>query len=64
MPKIPNPIKTAETKVISKSLSGDEFIVSLQEGQGKVHTLYLNKEESSQIDLGDSVKITLEKVEK
>ncbi len=64
MPKTPNPIKSAETKVISKSLSGDQFIVSLQEGQGKVHTIYMTKEESAQIDLGDSVKITLEKVEK
>ncbi|MFA5232084.1 MAG: hypothetical protein WC410_00150 [Candidatus Paceibacterota bacterium] len=64
MAKTPSPIKSAETKVISKTLSGDQFIVSLQEGQGKVHTIYMTKEESSQIDLGDSVKITLEKVEK
>lgn len=64
MAKTPSPIKTAEAKVISKSLSGDQFIVSLQEAQGKVHTLYLTKEESSKIDLGDSIKITLEKVEK
>jgi hypothetical protein len=64
MPKISSPIKSAETKVISKTLSGDQFIISLQEGQGKVHTIYLTKEESSRIDLGDSVKITLEKVEK
>ncbi len=64
MPKTPSPIKSAETKVISKTLSGDQFIVSLQEGQGKVHTIYMTKEESAQIDLGDSVKITLEKVEK
>ena len=64
MAKTPSPIKTAEAKVISKSLSGDQFIVSLQETQGKVHTLYLTKEESAKIDLGDSIKITLEKVEK
>lgn len=57
-------IKTAIVRVISKTLSGNEFIVSVQEDQSKVHTLYMTKEESSQFDLGDSLKITLEKVEK
>lgn len=56
-------IKTAQVTVISKTLSGSDFIVSLQEGQGRVHTIYLAKEESSKIDLGDKLQVTIEKVE-
>lgn len=56
-------IKTAATTVISKTLSGGDCIVSLQEDQGRVHTIYLSQEESSKIDLGHKLKFTLEKVE-
>jgi len=56
-------IKTAATTVISKTLSGSDCIVSLQEDQGRVHTIYLSQEESSKIDLGHKLKFTLEKVE-
>jgi len=58
-----NSIKICEATVISKTLSGSDFIVSLQEDKGKVHTLYLVKEESSKIDLGEIIQIILEKVE-
>lgn len=58
-----NLVKTCKVVVISKTLSGNDFIVSLQEGQGKVHTHCLNKDESSKIDLGDKLQITIEKVE-
>lgn len=58
-----NLIKAGKAVVISKTLSGDNFIVSLQEEQGKVHTMYLTKEESFKIDLGDKVQITIEKSE-
>ena len=58
-----NLVKTCKVAVISKTLSGNDFIISLQEGQGKVHTHCLNKEESSKIDLGDKLQITIEKVE-
>lgn len=56
-------VKTAQATVISKTLSGGDFIVSLQEDGGRVHTIYLTREESSQIDLGDKVQVTIEKVE-
>jgi hypothetical protein len=56
-------IKTTATTVISKTLSGSDCIVSLQEDQGRVHTIYLSQEESSKIDLGYKLKFTLEKVE-
>jgi hypothetical protein len=56
-------IKTAATTVISKTLSGSDCIVSLQEDQGRVHTIYLSQEESSKIDLGYKLKFILEKVE-
>jgi len=56
-------IKTAAVSVISKTLSGSDCIVSLQEDQGRVHTIYLSQEESSKIDLGHKLKFTLEKVE-
>ncbi|MFA5961919.1 MAG: hypothetical protein WC848_04520 [Parcubacteria group bacterium] len=49
--------------VLSKTLSGGDCIVSLQEGQGRVHTIYLSLEESSKIDLGHKLKFTIEKVE-
>ncbi|KKS56515.1 MAG: hypothetical protein UV23_C0040G0006 [Candidatus Nomurabacteria bacterium GW2011_GWF1_42_40] len=49
--------------VLSKTLSGGDCIVSLQEDQGRVHTVYLSKEESSKIDLGHKLKLTIEKVE-
>ena len=63
MAKSNSTIKTGQVIVISKTLSGNDFIISLQEGQGKVHTHCLNKEESSKIDLGDKLQITIEKVE-
>ena len=56
-------IKIVATTVISKTLSGSDCIVSLQEDQGRVHTIYLSQEESSKIDLGYKLKFTLEKVE-
>jgi hypothetical protein len=49
--------------VLSKTLSGSDCIVSLQEDQGRVHTVYLSREESSKIDLGYKLKITLENIE-
>ena len=58
-----NLIKISEVKVISKTLSGSDFIISLQEGQGKVHSLQLTKDESSKVDLGDKLKIIIEKSE-
>jgi len=58
-----NLIKTSEVKVISKTLSGSDFIISLQEGQGKVHSVQFTKEESSKVDLGDRLKIIIEKSE-
>jgi hypothetical protein len=56
-------IKTAAVSVISKTLSGSDCIVSLQEEQGRVHTIYLSQEESSKIDLGHKLKLTFERVE-
>ena len=63
MAKTNSIIKTASVTVISKTLSGPDCIVSLQEEQGRVHTLYFSQQESSKIDLGHKLKITLEKVE-
>lgn len=56
-------IKTAAVSVISKTLSGSDCIVSLQEEQGRVHAIYLSQEESSKIDLGHKLKLTFERVE-
>lgn len=50
-------------KAMSKTLSGSDCIVSFQEDQGRVHTLYLNKEESSAIDLGDTIQLIIAKVD-
>jgi len=58
-----NLVKTCKVTVISKTLSGNDVIASLQEGQGKVHTQCLTEEESSKIDLGNKLQITIEKVE-
>jgi len=63
MAKTNSIIKTAAVSVISKTLSGSDCIVSLQEEQGRVHTIYLSQEESSKIDLGHKLKVTIEKVE-
>jgi hypothetical protein len=63
MAKTNSIIKTAAVSVISKTLSGSDCIASLQEEQGRVHTIYLSREESSKIDLGHKLKFTLEKVE-
>ena len=63
MAKTNSIIKTAATVVLSKTLSGNDCIVSLQEDQGWVHTIYFFKEESSKIDLGHKIKITLERIE-
>ncbi|OGI36054.1 MAG: hypothetical protein A2259_01870 [Candidatus Moranbacteria bacterium RIFOXYA2_FULL_43_15] len=56
-------IKTVSVTVISKTLSGSDCIVSLQEDHGRVHTIYLSQEESSKIDLGHKLKFTIEKVD-
>ncbi len=58
-----NLIKTSTVTIISKTLSGSDCIVSFQEDQGKVHTIFFTKDESTKIDLGQKIKITLEKVE-
>lgn len=63
MAKTNSIIKTSAAAVLSKTLSGNDCIVSLQEDQGRVHTIYFSKEESSKIDLGDKIKITLERIE-
>jgi len=63
MAKTNSIIKTAAVSVISKTLSGSDCIVSLQEDQGRVHTIYLSQEEVSKIDLGQKLKFTIEKVE-
>lgn len=55
--------KVITATVLSKTLSGSNCIVSLQEDQGRVHTIYLSKEESSKVDLGYKIKLTIEKVE-
>lgn len=58
-----NIIKNVTVAVLSKTLSGEDCIVSLQEQHGRVHTVYLSREESSKIDLGHGLKLTIEKVE-
>lgn len=58
-----NSTKVITATVLSKTLSGSDCIVSLQEDQGRVHTIYLSKEESSKVDLGHKLKLTIEKVE-
>ena len=58
-----NLIKSVAVTVLSKTLSGSDCIVSLQEEHGRVHTIYLSREESSVLDLGYSLKLTIEKVE-
>lgn len=63
MAKTNSIIKTATVIVLSKTLSGNDCIVSLQEDQGRVHTIYFSKEESSKIDLGHKIRIVLEKIE-
>lgn len=63
MAKTNQAAKVITTIVLSKTLSGSDCIVSLQEDQGRVHTLYLSKDESSKIDLGHKLKLTIEKVE-
>ena len=57
--QIPSKIAT----VISKTMSGNDFLITLQESQGCVHTLQVKKEDSVQLDLGDKIKITIQKVE-
>ena len=58
-----NSTKVITATVLSKTLSGNDCIVSLQEDQGRVHTIYLSKEESSKVDLGNKLKLTVEKVD-
>ena len=58
-----NLVKSVAVTVLSKTLSGGDCIVSLQEEHGRVHTLYLSREESSVLDLGYNLKLTIEKVE-
>ena len=63
MAKTNQTTKVITAIVLSKTLSGSDCIVYLQEDQGRVHTVYLSKEESSKIDLGYKLKLTIEKVE-
>ena len=64
MPKnTENQIAPKTATVISKTISGSDFLITFQESQGCVHTLQLKKEDSSQLDLGDKIKITIQKVE-
>ena len=64
MPKNNNLQPVAKTAIlISKTMSGDQILATLQESQGRVHTLNLGKEEASELELGDKVKITIQKVE-
>lgn len=58
-----NLVKSVAVTVLSKTLSGGDCIVSLQEEHGRVHSIYLSREESSGIDLGYNLKFTIEKVE-
>jgi hypothetical protein len=58
-----NQILPKQTTIISKTMSGNDFLITLQESQGCVHTLQLKKEDSVQLDLGDKIKITIQKVE-
>lgn len=58
-----NQISPKSATVISKTMSGGDFLVTLQESQGCVHTIQLKKEDSVQLDLGDKIKIIIQKVE-
>lgn len=58
-----NQIVPKSATVISKTMSGSDFLITLQESQGCVHTLLLKKEDSAQLDLGDKIKITIQKVD-
>ncbi len=58
-----NQIPSKTVTVISKTMSGGDLLVTLQESQGCVHTLQLKREDSAQLDLGDKIKITIQKVE-
>lgn len=63
MAKTNSIIKTVTATVLSKTLSGGDCILSLQEDHGRVHTIYFSKEEASKVDLGYKLKLTIEKVE-
>lgn len=64
MPKTTeNQIAPKTATIISKTMSGSDFLVTCQESQGCVHTLQLKKQDSVQFDLGDKIKITIQKVE-
>lgn len=58
-----NQITAKTATIISKTMSGNDFLVTCQEGQGCVYTLQLKKEDLVQLDLGDKIKITIQKVE-
>ncbi len=58
-----NQIPSKTATVISKTMSGNDFLITFQESQGCVHTLQVKKEDSAQLDLGDKIKITIQKVE-
>lgn len=58
-----NQIPSRTTTVISKTMSGSDFLITFQESQGCVHTMQLKKEDSAQLDLGDKIKISIQKVE-
>lgn len=56
-------IKIVTATVLSKTLSGGDCILSMQEDHGRVHTVYFSKEEASKVDLGHKLKLTIEKVD-
>ncbi len=64
MPKnTENQITPKTATVISKTMSGNDFLVTCQESQGCVHTFQLKKEDSTQLDLGNKIKIIIQKVD-
>jgi translation initiation factor IF-1 len=60
MPK-PSESVTRVATVISKSLSGSDFILSLEDG-GRAHNVYLTKDEQTRFQLGDKVTLSLTKI--
>ncbi len=64
MPKnIENLIAPKTATVISKTMSGSDCLVTCQENPGCVHTMQLKKEDAALFDLGNKIKITIQKVE-
>ena len=52
---------TQEATVLGKTVSGTFIIVSLQAGEGAVHTFHLTAEQAKGLELGDTVVLTLVK---